>query len=461
MDLKIELSKFSSGERFVNKKLTFMKYIRELAVEVLIIILGNLAFLSHANAKVVLIGNGSGMVSKTSMDGLSPGDILAIQPGSYSGGDFSNLNNIDIANNGGLVVFSGSISIAALKNITISGTGAKSIFYGIQFKSLKKNVFAATGNFYGLRIYNCEFIDVSGIILDISDNGALYNGDTSTIKLYKTTLANLRLSNCGLLLQGYYGTPDKLTDIIDSIAIFNIKIDTTLTNGMEIGAGAIYRMDFHDWKINGYCPHLDPKDAFDVGVFTTNGNGRVYNIYRHGGRGYIWRQWNTGLNGVSESYIYNVIDLATNAYGFIDTRVDSSYFTGQNNLPFTTGGNMHIFNNTVGNKTDNRYVTPVVMLGGQFGYRTEVRNNLAFNIKGVMMNNNSGSNYSKFDSSTNLIVDASQILEVLSDTIFCLIRHKKSAVVDKGTNIPFIKTDIGGVPRPHGDAFDIGARECL
>jgi hypothetical protein len=122
---------------------------------------------------------------------------------------------------------------------------------------------------------------------------------------------------------------------------------------------------------------------------------------------------------------------------------------------------MHIFNNTIGNKTDDRYVTPVVILGVQYGYKTEVRNNLAFNIKGFMMNNNSGSDYNQADSSTNLIFNGSQILDVLSDTIYCLIRHKKSAVVDKGTNIPFIKTDIGGVPRPHGDAFDIGARECL
>jgi hypothetical protein len=413
----------------------------------------------HAGAKTLIVGNGSGTVSKTSMDGLEPGDVMAIMPGTYTGGEFSNLKNISVINNGGLVVFTGTVSLSSLHNTTISGTGAQNIFYGIQFNSLKSKAFSTSGNFYGLRIYNCEFINVSEYILDVSDNDAKYNGDTSTIKLYKTTLANLKMTKCGILLQGYYGTPDKLTDIIDSIAIFNIKIDTTVANGQAIAAGAIYRMDIHDWKVNGFA--LNPSLLGDIGLIHTSGNGRVYNIYRHGGRGYIWREWNVGLNGVGESYIYNVIDLATNAYGFIDTRIDDTYFTGGTKIPFTTGGNIHIINNTIGNKTDDHYVTPVVILGFQGGYKTEVRNNLAFNIKGFMMNNNSGSAYDQNDSSTNLLFNSSQILEVLSDTIYCLIRHKKSPVVDKGTPVPFIKTDIGGVPRPHGDGFDIGARECL
>ncbi|HLK27501.1 MAG TPA: choice-of-anchor Q domain-containing protein [Puia sp.] len=413
----------------------------------------------QANAKTIVIGTGSGTVSKNSMDGLDSGDVLAILPGTYSGGDFSNLKNISIINNSGLVVFTGTVSLGSLRNTIISGTGAKNIFYGIQFNSLKARAFTTSGNFYGLRIYNCEFINVSEYILDASDNDAKYNGDTLSIKLYKTTLANLKMVKCGVLLQGFYGTPDKLTDIIDSIAIFNIKIDTTVANGQAVAAGAIYRMDFHDWKVNNFA--LNPALSGDIGLIHTSGNGRVYNIYRHGGRGYIWRQWNTGLNEVAESYIYNVIDLATNAYGFIDTRIDDSYFVGGNKVPFTTGGNIHILNNTIGNKSDDRYVTPVVILGQQGGYKTEVRNNLAFNIKGFMMNNNSGKNYDQNDSSSNLLFNSTQILDVLSDTIYCLIKHKKSPIVDKGTPVPFIKTDIGGVPRPHGDGFDIGARECL
>jgi hypothetical protein len=393
------------------------------------------------------------------MEGLDSGDVIVITPGIYSGGEFSALKNISITNNGGLVVFNGTVSLASLKNVVISGNGSKKFFYGFQFNSVNGHAFSTHGNFYGLRIYNCEFINVNGNVLDVADNDAVYNGDTSSIKLYKTTLANLRMEKCGLLLQGYYGTPDKLTDVIDSIAIYFIKIDTTLANGQAVSAGAIYRMDIHDWKVNGFA--FNKKLSGDVGLIHTSGNGKVYNIYRHGGRGYIWRQWNTGLNGLAESYIFNVIDLATSAYGFIDTRIDKSYFTDKNKMPYTTGGNMHVCNNTIGNKSDSVYVTHIVVMGEQGEYKTEVRNNLAFNIKGYMMTNNSGAQYDQADSSSNLLFNASQILDVLSDTVYCLIRHKKSPVVDKGTPVPFIKTDIGGVPRPHGDGFDIGARECL
>ncbi len=410
-------------------------------------------------AKTIVIGNGSGTIKQNSMDGLQEGDVLAITPGTYTGAEFSHLRNISIINHGGLVVFTETVSISSLYNTTISGTGTKKIFYGFRFDSLRSRAFATSGNFYGLRIYNCEFINVSDIILDVSDNDARYTGDTATIKLYKTTLANLHLVKCGLLLEGFYGTPDKLTDIIDSIAIFYIKIDTTIANGQAIAAGAIYRMDIHDWKVNNFA--LNPSLSGDIGLIHTNGNGSVYNIYRHGGRGYIWREWNTGLNGVSESYIYNVIDLATNAYGFIDTRIDQSYFTGGDRIPFTTGGNMHVINNTIGNKSDNRYVAPVVIMGFQGPYKTEVRNNLAFNIKGSIMINNSGTDYNPNDSSTNIEFSADQILSVLSDTVMCLIKQKPSSIVDHGTPIPFLKTDIGGVKRPKGEGFDIGARECM
>ena len=122
---------------------------------------------------------------------------------------------------------------------------------------------------------------------------------------------------------------------------------------------------------------------------------------------------------------------------------------------------MHVINNTIGNKSDTRYVAPVVIMGFQGPYKTEVRNNLAFNIKGSIMINNSGTDYNPNDSSTNIEFSADQILSVLSDTVMCLIKQKPSSIVDQGTPIPFLKTDIGGVKRPKGEGFDIGARECM
>src|SRR5579871_2074781 len=89
---------------------------------------------SSASAKTVVIGSGSGNISQTSMSGLSSGDVLAIAPGTYSGATFSNLNGITIVNNGGVVTFTGRVTLgSSLVNVVISGTGASGTTYGFQF----------------------------------------------------------------------------------------------------------------------------------------------------------------------------------------------------------------------------------------------------------------------------------------------------------------------------------------
>jgi hypothetical protein len=48
--------------------------------------------ISLVQAKTVVIGSGSGFLSVPNMNGLNPGDVLAINPGKYAGGAFNNLN---------------------------------------------------------------------------------------------------------------------------------------------------------------------------------------------------------------------------------------------------------------------------------------------------------------------------------------------------------------------------------
>ena len=48
------------------------------------------------------------------MSGLSVGDTIAVTPGTYSGGgDFSDLHDITIINNGGVVYFRGTVNCGA------------------------------------------------------------------------------------------------------------------------------------------------------------------------------------------------------------------------------------------------------------------------------------------------------------------------------------------------------------
>ena len=107
----------------------------------LFLILGCLS----ASATDHVIGTGSGTVSQTSMTGLSSGDRLLITPGTYSGANFSNLTNITILNNNGLVTFTGGWTFTNNKNITVSGTGSSTITYGFVATGL-------TGDLVGMGI---------------------------------------------------------------------------------------------------------------------------------------------------------------------------------------------------------------------------------------------------------------------------------------------------------------------
>jgi hypothetical protein len=76
-----------------------------------------------------------------------------------------------------------------------------------------------------------------------------------------------------------------------------------------------------------------------------------------------------GSTGV-QKVLYNCIDLNTDNYGTIDTRVEAGDMTAETR-PFCRGANMHVFNNTIGNKRTVNYVSqPVIAsLRSSSGYR--------------------------------------------------------------------------------------------
>ncbi|HTS44605.1 MAG TPA: choice-of-anchor Q domain-containing protein [Puia sp.] len=418
-------------------------------------------FSSPVFANILVIGEGHGSVVKADMKGLRSGDTLAITPGIYSdGATFTGLRNITIINYKGLVQFGKSLHIGNLSNVCISGTGASGIFYGFLFKDIRADVFFIDHKCYGLRISNCEYSNVDGMAINASNFFTTYTGDSSTLAMFKTTIANQHLIKSGGLLVGSWAPVTSFQNIIDSIAIYNIIIDSTISDVCQVLGSSIYRLYAHDWTIKGGCPN----GKHDAGIFQMNGNGTICNIYRLGGFGYLWRIWNVGLNGRAESYLYNCIDLSTDHYGTIDTRIEESDTTTNNTIPFLRGGSMHIFNNTSGNKRiSGNYVSVLVVAGvffSQNGYKLEVRNNLSFNNKtdnaNPIIKQNTPDPLS--DTSNNLYVDDPIESEVLADTIDCFIAENSPAI-DNGVPIPIVKTDIAGIVRPKGDGYDIGARE--
>jgi hypothetical protein len=409
---------------------------------------------------IVYKGKGSGSFVQNDMTGLTPGDTLAIRAGRYErGGSFSNLTGITITNDQGVVEFGNTVTLGNLKMVSFSGNGWKKEFYGFRFQNMSGDAFALQAPCQSMVISYCEYLHLRGIAFNASQFFTRYNGNPSGFALYKTAFYYQKLLHSGPFFIGSWAANAEFQNVVDSIAFLHFIIDSTASDGNQVLGHSIYRMLASHWKVTGPCPNGN----HDVGIFQISGNGTVCNVYRKGGWGYLWRIWNLGLNGRAESYLYNCIDLSSDNYGTIDTRIDPSDTTTGNKIPFCRGGSMHILNNTTGNKRTLNYVSQLVIAGNfcsSNGYRLEVRNNLCFNNIAVgtdpIIKQNTGDPIQ--DTSNNLYSANPIRAGILRDTILCYLNPGGRAI---GQAIPysFITSDIDGFPRPRGKSSDIGARE--
>ncbi len=390
-----------------------------------------------AEAKTVVIGTGSGFISVPGMTGLNPGDVLAINPGTYSGGTFVNLKGITITNNNGTVVFNGKVTLNTL---------VECVFSGFQFRNVQGTSIRWAGNSRRCTEKNISFMYCTGIANDATDNN-IYNGDTSTLKLYMCTFDSLTLFSSGIVLRGAYGDAKDQACYMDSIVFSRIKVDSTLGNGTEVG-GVIFRIDAHDWK-ETYKGVIT--QGGDVGIFVIFGNGSLHNIYRIGGRGYIARIWDLGLKVPGNTYFYNNIDLNTTQYGSLDTKIDQTQF-----IQYITGANCFIFNNTVGNKQDHiGYWSSIAVIGDYPSpWVCQVRNNLGFNLQTngkppITANQSNGTWMS--DSSNNMYFAKP---DSVIDPVTC-VPFANSPVLGKGLSLNLVQDDYYRNPRI--GAYDIGA----
>jgi hypothetical protein len=419
-----------------------------------------LIFCLAVYSRTEIIGSGSGAVIRNNMQDLKPGDTLAIRAGIYeNGGSFSGLAGITILNYGGIVDFGKTVSLGNLKMVTISGAGTNGLFYGIRFRNFRGDAFLLEAPCSSLRLTHCEYSNLDGTAFNASRFFTTYTGDTATLALYKTGFSFQKLVHSGALFVGSWASPKEFQNVVDSISFIHIIVDSMSSDVCQVLGQSIYRMLASHWRITGPCPN----GKHDAGIFQIAGNGTVSNIYRKDGWGYIWRIWNIGLNGRTDSYLYNCIDLNTDNYGTIDTRMESGDTTSSNTIPFIRGGSMHILNNTIGNKRTKGYVSQLVIAGhfcSSSGYRLEVRNNLCFNTVATGYDQivKQNTNEPLSDTSNNLYTVNPISGGILEDTIECRLTPSSPAI-DKAIGFPFISTDIDGVPRPVGKSADIGARE--
>ncbi len=408
--------------------------------------------------------------------GLSSGDTLAIQSGTYSGATFRSLTGITIIPTGVGVTFTGAINVGMTNNVKFDGTVLSGVTYGYIFTGTSSHYCfepsGGTNNNQNLTIKGFLF-DHSGTVIDgdpTSPSRIVYNGTPATTLFYNLTLDTLKLLGAPHIYGGTFQLNTSYQNVNIGMNMRNlIFVNDGSYDNIKIRSHSLFNFLIDNWSVTG--PSINNLDSGLM--YNEGGNGTIRNIYRYGGWGYIVRLWNVSMNTIGDSYLYNIIDISSTAYGTIDSRVDIASINESGSIPLL-GGNMHIFNVTCGDKydTNNGYVTALLILGAMTGndghhYTTEMRNCFAFyninsNPSSILLNNSSGT--ALLSMSNNLDIPGgvwkTNYHGGALPAGYVTDMHKfypspGGPLIAQGTTIAQTATDIYGSPRT--GAYDIGA----
>ncbi len=428
--------------------------------------------ISTASAKTVVIGTGSGSVSQTSMTGLVAGDVLAITPGTYANGTFSNLHDITIINNGGVVYFTGTVNFGSgaangMNNVIFTGTGDPNNFYGFYFTASADCIRMPDHHYESDRFNHIYGKGFNGNFFNFGDSYPTYVGTTASLRLYKCTFSDCMIENASQFAQGSYGQANGLVNLCDSIDMHSIIVNQTKTNGVEVH-GFFTHYNFYNWTItyNGFNPLGN-----DIGAFYIGGSGAIHHNYMKGGRGYLIRHYPPyALAGQPDGVrCYDNIAIGTNEYGLMDFNSNVSLYGG--NSYITSVSYLDCEFNVAGNKsTIEGYVTPVCLvyrLDG--GVHVTFKNNIGFNLTPnnpgawqtyVDILSDDPAGFANIDTSNNRYYTPTTILKDLADTNQNLLLTANSTLKSAGLYNANILTDFLGKIRnnpPSIGAEDQGA----
>jgi hypothetical protein len=433
-----------------------------------IFLLCSVFLFSTVHAKKVVIGSGSGSVSQTSMTGLSAGDTIAITPGTYAGGgEFSNLHDLTIINNGGVVTFTGSViwGGSTMHNMKWTGVGYAGAFYGFVFNT-SRAIYAQASHTDSTRFDHLDFQNASTAAFDFGDSnyGVTYNGSSATFKMHCMTFSDINVFNSSFfIITGYNDPAAANNNICDSVDMHNIIIKDLQGAGQQV-RGSITHFNVYNWNITYSGTN---NLTGDQGIIYVSGNGSIHHNYMHGGRGYLARIVGFSIKPLQDSVLfYNNIILSTTHYGGFDIRCDNADVPFQTSAYFNPIKNVYALNNTVGNKWNQGFVVPVVV---QYQMQNNnilfCKNNLSFaadpNIsnlpdEGILVDYNMATG-NKVDTSNNRYFSAAAILSYLQDTLATCRPKATSSLNGGGLPFNFLLTDFYNKIRPASPS--IGAVE--
>ncbi|MEI6086731.1 MAG: T9SS type A sorting domain-containing protein [Bacteroidota bacterium] len=402
------------------------------------------------------------------MTGLNAGDTIAIKPGTYAGGgQFSNLRDLTIINNGGIVTFTGTVIWGGntMHNMKWTGVGYTGAFYGFVFNT-SRAIYGQASHTDSTRFDHLDFENASIAAFDFGDSnyGVTYNGNSATFKMHCMTFSDIKVFNSSFfLITGYNNPADANNNICDSVDMHNIIIKDLQGPGQQV-RGSITHFNVYNWNITYSGTN---NQTGDQGILYLSGNGSIHHNYMHGGRGYLARIVGFSIKPLQDSVLfYNNIILSTTQYGGFDIRCDNSDVPWKTSKYFNPIKNVYAVNNTVGNKWNQGFVVPVVV---QYQMQNNnilyCKNNLSFaadpNIsnlpdEGILVDYNMETG-NIVDTSNNRYFSAVDILNYLQDTLATSRPKATSSLNGGGLSFNFLLTDFYNKIRPASPS--IGAVE--
>ena len=440
-----------------------------------LLILSVLACIHSVAAKKVSVGTGSGSLSYPNAQttlGLSPGDTIAIKPGTYSGLSIGNLRGtpqakVVITNGGGLVEFANfcsgcSASLTDAVNVIFTGSGAPGIAQGFSFHDLPYRALQLGGEMDSTTISDCRFANVVDNVIRINPSSVPYDGMPGTLTSGMKFLRN-SFENCGNAVDwgNYAGTTDQLGVGRDIEIAYN-TVDSC-QGGEAFRLNKVYRANVHHNTITNMGLALTTSHP---GIVMLRGDGDIHHNYFHNVWGVCARGFGAGLDGIGEIRVHDNLFLGSRKYSAVEAQTFSTDVSSDTTVtPHVGICNYRVFNNTMGNQSARDFTAAMVDVYTLMGAKCEIRNNLGFNIakdKAYSPTSNyvyNLENPNPPDTSNNLYRPNFSELG-LADSLDCKLLPG-SIAIDKGVTSSFVVDDYAGVPRPQGSAPDIGAREFI
>jgi hypothetical protein len=424
-------------------------------------------------AKTVVVGGAGGALSypnaQTSL-GISAGDTIVIQPGSYTGFDFGNLrgtalDKIVITNGKGLVEISNpcascSSDLNNAVNVVFTGFGDSGIEYGFSFHDIGYRALQLDGHMDSTTISHCRFENVVDNAIQMNNASMVYDGTPGTL-ISGMKFLHLYAKNTGTVVDwgNYAGAADQM-GVGRDIEIAYDTVDSC-QGGQAFRLNKVYDANVHHNTITNMGLGLTTSHP---GIVFLRGDGKIHHNYVRNVWGVCARGFGSGLNGTGELDVYDNIFLSSRKYSAVEAQTFSADIsTDTTTIPWVGICNYLVYNNTMGNQSAADFTAAMVDVYTLVGGKCEIRNNLGFNIAKDKPYDPTVNYVYNLESpnppdTSNNIYRPNFVDEGLVDTVDCFLRPG-SIAIDHGATLPLVTDDFAGVPRPQGAAPDVGARE--